>query len=213
LGIVGNYINSAASEMLDSLNNNTCISNTENNDIIQKIMSKEWDLSDNFAVSITNPFIITHFSQYKEDLVSAGEEAIISVNIPPMSAQEIDEVLGGLRKTSVRTYEQFRFSIRFRDYGGGTLRKLFNTIFIAQQYMYLDEIATEIKITQKGYEDSLVFKSSECLITAIQEQTLDHNTTEVSNFEVVFIAPTFTNNLIKDFGKDADYARSFDKYL
>jgi hypothetical protein len=209
LGIVGNYINSAASEMLDSLNDNTGISNIENDDIIQKIMSKKWDISDNFTVNITNPFILKHFEFYKEDLVTAGKEAVISVDIPPMTSQEIDEVLGGVRRTSVRMYEQFRFSTRFRDYDGGSLRKLFTTIFIAQQYMYLDDIATEIKIYQDG---ALVFESPKCLITAVQQQTLDNSTTEIANFEVVFITSTFTNNEIKDFGKDAEYSTSFDKF-
>jgi hypothetical protein len=72
--------------------------------------------------------------------------------------------------------------------------------------MYFDEIATSIEIIQGDYA---LFKSEKCLITAVQQQVLDHQNTAINEFEVTFITPTFTNEHIKDFGQSAEYSSSF----
>jgi hypothetical protein len=197
LGIINSLIN-------DAIGGNS--PEPTSSDKVQKILSTKWDITDDFKITIINTFINTKFPEFKEELLFASENAVVSVDIPPMTSQELDEVLGGVRRNNVRIYESFRFGIRFRDYEGNRLRKAFTNIFIAQQYMYLDEIATTIEIKQ---DDKVLFKSEKCLITAIQQQTLDHQNTAIDEFEVTFITPTFSNTYIKDFGQSAEYSSSF----
>jgi hypothetical protein len=208
MGIVGNLINSALEDSFDK--NKTLTTEKSNQDIVQSIMSTKWDFSDDFEVTITNNFINTKFKDkgFADDLKKACKSAIISVDIPPMSSQEIDMVIGGIRRVGVKMYESFRFGIRFRDFEGNKLRKIFTNIFVAQQYMYLDEIATKIEIKQAN---KVLFSSEKCLITAVQQQTLDNQNTAINEFEVTFISPSITNEHLKDFGLDANYSGSFNK--
>jgi hypothetical protein len=207
LGILGSFINSAAEKMIDL---GKPSSDVRNEDIVQKITTTKWDLTDDFKVTITNKLIIddSRFTDHQKDLEFASKYGVISIDIPSMSSQEIDEVIGGIRRNNVRIYESFKFGIRFRDYEGNRLRKLFTTIFIAQQYEYFDSVATSIEITQN---ESCLFKSEKCLITTIQQQTLDNQNTAINEFEVTFITPEMSNTYIKEFGRNANYSSSFDK--
>ena len=201
MGLINSLVNDTMSKYL---NTNGSIEKT-NSDVITDILTTDWDISDDFKVEIVNNFV-THKLKLVDRLIQAGNSGVISVDLTPLSSQEIDNVIGGIRRVNVRMYESFRFGIRFRDYNGGELRKVFTDIWVAQQYMYPDEIASKITIKQK---DKVMFESDKCLITGVAQATLDNTNSTITEFEVTFITPTFSNTEIKDFGIDANYSASF----
>jgi len=184
------------------------------NTVTSSIMTTPWDFSDDFSVLIENPklkdwgkSISYQFGMLSMlgDMSHSWEASVISVEVPQLSSQENDIVLGGRRFVNVRQNELFRFNIKFRDVHG-SLRDFFTKVWIAQQYMYLDDIATIITIKA---HDAVLFKASKCLISQISAQTFDHNNTGLSEFDVTFVCPDFSNYSVKDFGIDSEYSNSF----
>jgi hypothetical protein len=177
-------------------------------DIVQSILSTNWDLTDDFEVIITNIFVPTIGKVITEEDI---KKSIISVEIPAFSARELgDNIIGGQRRIQVGLYEAFRFSIRLRDFDGGMLRKYFTAIWVAQQELYLDEIKTTVEIRGNG---GLIFKSEDCLITQVTGSTYDNTTTNASEITVNFFTPTITTEEIKDFGKDPEYPSNLENIV
>jgi hypothetical protein len=196
--------------ILDSLSDNILsnlsggIKELSSKDIVQNILNTNWDFSDSFDIEFTNTFALDRgmFLPKDEDL----SKSVISVEVPTFSSQEIDTVLGGMRRPQVRLYELFRFVIRFRDFDGGKLRETFLKLFIAQQYQYVDVVGSNINIKHNG---RLLFNTEKALITNISSQIFDNSNSGISEFEVTFISSDFTNEEIKGFGSDGNYADSF----
>jgi hypothetical protein len=207
LNLLEDAVNSVVKDIIKK-DNITAVPSEKDIDIVQKITSANWDFSDNFEVEINNKIVTDGIlSNFNDILRFASKYAVVSVDIPPMSSQEIDTVIGGLRRINVKMYESFRFRIRFRDIDGNQIRKLFQNIFVAQQYEYFDNIKTNINIKNGG---KVIFNSEDCLIISIQQQTLDNNNTAISEFEVTFISPSISNQYLKGFGNNANYSAAFD---
>jgi len=194
--------------ILNSLTNKIFKNNPVNlsnfNSISKDILNTKWDLTDDFEVIISNNYATYKFPDLS--INSLIEKSVISVEVPPMSSQEQDNVIGGIRKPIVRMYEQFRFTIKFRE-TKGEIRDFFNALFVGQQYVFPKDIASDILVKSNG---SVIFQAKKCMIIQISGINLDHNTTNVVEFDVTFISTDFTNSYIKDFGTDPDYASSFD---
>jgi hypothetical protein len=196
--------------LLDSLSDmvisslDKSIPNVGTKDIVQSVMTTSWDISDDFEVYISNNYLIEKNINILDE--ENMKKSVISVQLPTMSAQEDEAVIGGLRRVMLRQSELFRFVIRFRDYEGGLLRKYFTAMWAAQQYKFPDEVSSAITITMQG---SLMFYSGDCLITQISEQSYDNTNTGISEFDVTFVTPSFTDEFIVNFGKDMDYASAF----
>lgn len=174
-------------------------------DIVKNILNTDWDISDDFEVSINNYFMtnVPEVIQIDNEML---KKSIISVELPTLTSQELDYVFNGTRRTSTKMQEQFRFNIRFRDFEGGIMRKYFTTIWTAQNYAYFDEVKSVVKIEMHG---TTMFYSENCIITQISSQTYDHSSTGIAEFEITFISPSFTDVYIKELGIDPTYAAEF----
>ena len=52
-----------------------------------------------------------------------------------------------------------------------------------------------------------VFGSDNLLITSVSQSQLDNNNTQAVEFTVEFVSPTFSNSLVKDFGKFGSWSQ------
>jgi hypothetical protein len=181
-------------------------------DTVNNILDLNWDITDDFEITIKNNYAGSLFNKKLPDWIKKFESnlgvSVVNVNLPQMTSQEIDVVLGGLRRTNVKMQEAFRFEMTFRDYDNGLLRKIFTAIWTAQQFKYFDEVKSTIKIEKGG---SNIFESDNCLILSVNSQTYDHNNSGLSEFSVQFISPSFSNDITKNLGIDADFADFFEK--
>jgi len=189
----------------DSITSNlTTLKPNQPKNIITNILNTNWDLTDDYTFFIYNDFLHTRGSNELND--ENLQKSIISVEVPVLSSQEVDTVIGGIRRTGVKIQEQFRLVIKFRDFGGGHLKSHFTKLFAAQQYMYFDDIKSTIRITANN---EIQFYSENCIITQISAQTYDNNNSNISDFDVTFISPSFTDKHIMNLGSDQHYAESF----
>jgi hypothetical protein len=176
------------------------------NNIVSSIVNTQWDFSDDFKATITiNPKYVQDFNLSEEVI----EKSIVSIEIPTLSSQEIDNIVAGTRRVNVRMQELFRFNIRFRDFNNGILRRIFSILFAAQQFEYFNDIAIGIKIEYNNPKKDIIFQSEKCLITQISPITYN-NDGNIVEFDVNFVSPSFTNTNLVNFGSDSNYNKSFD---
>ena len=201
--------------IVDTLNSLKTVSNNNItiNDVSQKILTKNWDFTDDFKFIYFNNFALSYFTNEDSnitllDIARMFEESVISVEQPILSSQERDTTLGGRKFTNVKQYELFRFVVKFRDFEGGTLRRFFTKLWIAQQYKYPEEIESHIQININGV---VLFSSTKCLISQISSQTFDNTNTGISEFDVTFVTPEFSDAEIKDFGTSSEYAKNMEE--
>jgi hypothetical protein len=211
MGILGSLASKAADELFgreDTASKEISIS-------VYNITNKKWDLTDDFGVTFNNNYISGKLPDKLKSTFtneSTWKYAITGVALPPLSSQEMDVVLGGTRRNNVRMHESFRFSITFRDFENGSLRKIMTAIFVAQQYEYFDNIKSSIEIFKgEGEGKTVMFQSDNCLILSIGAQSFGHDQSAFSEFTVNFISPAFNDELIKDLGIDWDYNEAFKK--
>lgn len=211
-------LSAAADTVTDSINNAidsglfqvTKGFTAENSSVVEQILSKKWDMTDDFQVAFVSQYLQKIMPDYINDFYEMMNYAIVNVTLPMMSAQEIESVIQGTRRVNVKLQESFRFEITFRDYSGGILRKMLTALWIAQQFEYFDDVKSHITIMQNN---ALAFTSDNCLILSIGTQTYDHNNTGFSEFTVSFISPSYTDEFVRDFGIDLGYSDSFMKTI
>ena len=207
MGIIdslSNKVNSIADNALSSLKSSILPKSTK--DTVKNILQTNWDLTDDFVFVIHNTYINTKCKKGECLDNEVLQKSLLSVEIPVLTSQEIDNVLGGTRRINTKMQESFRFNVRFRDFDAGRLKKYFTMMWVAQQYMYFDDIKSTIHIKVNG---STAFYSENCIITQISAQTYDTSSTGISEFEITFMSPSFTDTNIKEFGIDPEYAKEF----
>jgi len=166
--------------------------------IITVISDTNWTLTDDFEFVFNNGLIpISNLNITQGTPEDAISSAIISVDIPELTAAESDVVAGGERRMNVRMQELFRFSLRFRDRDALKLRRYFEKIWMAQQYEYFETIKSSIEIKNKGV---LIFGTFDAMITGISSITFDNNTTAIAEFTLQMVCRTYSDIDVKTFG-------------
>jgi len=215
MGLLSSLTSSVTSAISGSVNDviSTLTSNFSNyqgdaqkHPVLDSILSTKWDVKNEFDVYIYNNFIADKMGDTDIFTKETFDKSIVSLTLPEVASQEMDNVVGGLRRHNVKMYESFRFSITFRDFSDNILRKMFTNIWVAQQYMYYDYIATGVYIL-KG--QSVLFSSDRCLITNISVDSYDQSATDFVTFTVNFISSELNNTYLERFGSDADYDKAF----
>jgi hypothetical protein len=201
IGELGNNFSFPASSNEGSSHEFTAT--TTRNIVQQMVKNVPWTRTDDFHVFISNPIV----SQTDSLDNNIFEMAIESITLPSMTSSEQDNVIGGERRIGTKIFESFRFSITFRDFGGMSIYRWMQSIWITQQYEYFDEIKSHIKMENNGV---ILFETSDALITSISELSFGHSTEAVATFTVQFICNKFSNNSVKDFGSQ-DYMDYFKK--
>jgi len=166
------------------------------NDIVQKATKRNWFLTDNFEVYFHNPKI----PDPTENFGSTLQTCVINVTVPALNAAPTDIILGGERRIGVQIFETFKYTITFRDFNSGQLRRYFEAIFISQQYEYFNDIKSTI--TMYTNDGTLLFHTEDSLITSISEFTLDNLSTQIAEFAVSFEATRLNDDLISGFGSE-----------
>jgi len=192
-----------------------------NTDVVNNITMTEWDLTDNFEISISGN--ANSEASYFEKILTKGfkmssvkfseivNKSIISVEVPVMSSQEIDNVVAGTRKLGTRLYERFTIVLRFRDSDNSFLRKVFTTLWVAGQYEFPENIYLSVSVYNKKLNNkNLLFKSEKFVITQVSSITLDNTNTAINEFTINLVSGSFSDGLVKDFGVDNDYVLQFD---
>lgn len=179
----------------------------ESENIVSSIMNTQWDFSDDFDFSIIFP------GKYKDDFKINKDiirKSVISVELPVLSSQEIDNIIGGTRRVNVKMQELFRFNVKFRDFQNGVLKRIFTILWVAQQFDYFDNVKSTIKISKsKNGKEDILFLSEDCVISQISSQTFSNEESNVVEFDVTFVTPSFTNTNIVKFGSDTNYNSVF----
>jgi hypothetical protein len=177
--------------------------------IVDSILNTDWTLSNEFEVFIFNPFIASKMVNENVFAKDVFDKCVVSFTLPEISSQEIDNVIGGLRRNNVRMYESFRFSITFRDYDENILRKTFTNIWVAKQYMYPDDITSTIVIQNKG---NIWFYGTRCFVTNISGGDFNQGSNEIQTFTVQFVTSDFSNTYLNGFGLDSNYEAAFQEF-
>jgi len=162
------------------------------NDVLEKAKNANWTLTDDFEFFFNNSSLIS-----PTNLAESLELGVIAINVPELTSPEIDEVLGGERRIGVRLFENFRFTIKFRDYGGGAIRRYFQTIWVSQQHMYFDDIKSTVSINSTG---KTIFYTTDALITSISSINFDNNSTQIAEFDVTFLARSYSDEFVSGIG-------------
>lgn len=179
--------------------------------IIQDITRTNWTFIDDYEFTFSNPnpgFDLSDFiykSPDNEGAANVMAKSIISVDIPVLTAPEIDTVSGGERRIGVRMHEMFRFSAKFRDSESLGLRRYFMKIWAAQQYEYFDDIKSTVVITNNEVE---VFRSNNIIITGVSPVQFSSDNTQIAEFDVQFISNVYGDVDLTDFG----HSKYIDKF-
>ena len=168
---------------------------------IHKIMTNalraEWALTDDFQIYLFNKHLnidgIQGFTS--QDIL---DMCVINVDIPTMQAEVPNTLVAGAWRVHAAKFQPFTLSVTFRDLSGLRIRERFTEVWMAQQRQYFDDIKSEIRIS---INQSDVFSSDNLLITSVSQSQLDNNNTQAVEFTVEFVSPTFSNQIVKDFGK------------
>lgn len=134
------------------------------------------------------------------------EKNTISVDVPQLTAGELDTVLGGQRRPNIRMQELFRFQAKFRDEDGLSLRQYFESLWIATQYEYFDDIKGMVVILD--VDGNVVFASYDVIINSVSPVQFDNNSSQIVEFDVQFLSPTYSDGVVTNFGK-MKYGDSF----
>lgn len=169
-------------------------------DVIDIALNTKWTITDNFEVDITNPKVV--FWEPTE-MGTIIQKSLLSIDVPTLTSPESDYVIGGERRLGVKIFEAFRFTMRFRDFEGGQLRRYFEAIWIAQQYEYFDNIKTSVKIDSILNLDlkKNIFRTEDALITEVSSIQFDNTSTQIAEFSVAFIANKISDELVTKFGE------------
>ena len=175
-------------------------------DVMQNALNTNWTLTDNFEVYMANPAAAKYFGSldiFKDSI----EKSLMTIDAPTLTSAEADNILGGERRLGVRMFEAFRFTMKFRDFNGGYLRRFFEGIWMAQQYKYPKDIQSSVSINQdtgNGEFDSNIvniFRTSNALITSVSALNFDNSSTQIAEFDVTFIANKYSNEDFTGFGE------------
>lgn len=170
--------------------------------IVDSALNTNWTLTDDFNVKLENSSI--QFWSNSSEHGTIINKCLMSIDIPTLTSPETDLVMGGERRIGVKQFEAFRFTAKFRDLEGGELRRYFEAIWVAQQYMYFDKIKTNITITvphlTPDNKERIIFKTEDALITSVSSIQFDNASTQIAEFDVTFIANKFSDDVLDEFG-------------
>ena len=174
---------------------------------IHKIMTNalraDWALTDDFQIYIFNQYLqIDGIQGYTaQDIL---DMCVINVDIPTMQAEIPNTMVAGAWRVHAAKFQPFTITVTFRDLNGLRLKERFTEVWMSQQREYFDDIKSEIRISLGQTE---VFSSDNLLITSVSQSQLDNNNTQAVEFTVEFVSPTFSNSLVKDFGKYGSWSQ------
>ena len=170
-------------------------------DIVANVRATAWQRTDNFDVSIESK------QQYLDvENIIKGEKksiiwhkSIVSMSLPGISTPANEKFLGGEWVIGTQKPEVFRWSIRFRDFNGGDLRRWFMTQQVFMQYNYVEDSYITFKVQTRDSETT-IFESEKVLIESVSEASFENGANAISEFSVEFKSPTYSDELLKDFG-------------
>jgi len=179
-------------------------------DILINASRTDWTLTKDFEFfyiqnSKFNKFQIQDFINSEEPIQDIYSKCTMSVDVPQLTASEMDSVLGGERRTNIKMQELFRFSAKFRDFNSLALRDYFKGLWTATHFEYPADIAGSVYILHKN---KLVFHSDNVTINSVSAIQFDTTSTQIAEFDVQFLSPTYSDSSINNFGK-SDYVDRF----
>ena len=174
----------------------------------ERVFKSNWTLSDNFRIEI-DPQI----GKIDQDIWNA---ALVSIQLPELSAGETDNVVGGEHRINSKLQDLFRFTLTFRDLDEYKIRRYWEQKFILQQRMYYDDIKTYIAVYYTEADvDLLGYKvfESEGLITNISGITFSNAESGFQEFTVSFSSYKYSTDDFNNFGSDNFFTEYLDKTL
>lgn len=180
-------------------------------DILINASRTDWTLTQDFTFwygqnSKFTKYDIGTFIKSDEAPLDIWKKCTMSVEVPQLTSSEMDTVLGGERRANIRMQELFRFTAKFRDFDGLSLRQYFNALWTATHYEYPDTIAGTVVILDS--HGKVVFKSSNVVINSVSAIQYDNSSNQIAEFDVQFLSPTYSDSTINNFGK-SDYVDNF----
>jgi hypothetical protein len=155
-----------------------------------------WALTDDFQFYFDNKRKLTHSALSIQDLYDV---TIKNIDLPQLGSSVESTMVGGEWRIYNSVFQPFTLTVTFRDFGGLDLRNYFSAVWMDAQRGYFKDVASTIKISIGG---KLVFESAYCLITSVSQVQLDNSNSQVAEFSVEFTSPYYTNDAVKNFGKD-----------
>jgi len=177
------------------------------NNLFQEIQNTNWNLTDDFKVYINTANEKLSVDNILENTNMIWEKSVISIDIPPLSAPPMEQYLGGEWRIGSTKPEIFRFSMRFRDFNNGELKRYFETLFAYSLYNYPKDSFINIKVTNNS-GDVLIFSSERILIEQVSETQYTSGDSNISEFSIQFRTPIYSDAFINGLGSK-EYSRKF----
>jgi len=167
--------------------------------IMRNAFKVNWTTVDDFEFIFYNrnrPFTINTSTMNDKDLFDV---AIINIDLPQMGSSIESVMQAGEWRVYNAKFEPFSFTITFRDFASLDLRNYFSQVWMDAQRGYFDDVKSTVEIRVKG---KTVFKSDDCLISAVSQVQLTNNENQIAEFSVEFTSPYFSNDDVTKFGSD-----------
>ena len=170
--------------------------------MLQNALNTKWIITDDFQFTFANPSVTISGSLSPQDI---WDISVINIDLPQVSANVNDFVVGGSRKLATSRFEKFTLSVTFRDIQDVKLKEYFTKIWMMQQTRYPDEIYSTITVSS---HETIMFHSNKCLIDTVSQSQLDNGNNQILEFTVQFSSPIFSNSSVADFGAPGKIAIS-----
>jgi hypothetical protein len=182
------------------------------NTLIKDIQNTKWNITDDFKVHINHKNDKLEVTKILDNVRAdtIWNKSVLTVDIPPISSPMMEHYLGGEWRIGVSKPEVFRFSMRFRDFDNGNLRRYFETVWTYSLYNYPEDSYLNLKITNRA-DNIELFSSEKILIENVSETQYDTQNPGVSEFTVSFRSPIYSDHFIKELG-NRSYSRKFGTY-
>jgi len=180
-------------------------------DILDQALETNWTYTNDFDLTINNNMV--KFKWSETEFGKIIQKCVMNIDLPPFTSPESDFVLGGERRIGTKIFEAFRFTIKFRDFEFGELRRFFEAIWIAQQYHYKEDIRTSVSVSKMIKERKVeTFQTDEALITEVSNFNFDSTGSGIGEFTVSFISNKVSDKLVSRFGEHT-FIENFDRNL
>ncbi|MCD6370815.1 MAG: hypothetical protein J7L63_04930 [Thermoplasmata archaeon] len=172
------------------------------NDIISNVQSTRWQKADDFQVEIAPTNKVDKLGVKNIlgiDAAGLWDKCVISFNTPEITNQPLEQYLGGEFRVTLSKPQAFRFSMRFRDFDAGELRRYFHTLMAYSFYNYPADSHITVKIRSTDNE-VVIFESSTITIENVSSIEFDSQGNAIQEFSVAFVSPKYSDSFLVDLG-------------
>jgi hypothetical protein len=175
------------------------------NDVITKVQNTKWTKINNFGINMSPTDVgFAGIIKWKINDTTFNDMlniALISVDTPAYTNQEVAEYIGNSWRYHVGRDELFRFTLTFRDYNQMELYRTFITTYNKQKGQYFNRICFNLEIfldEDKGTNNrKKLFTTQFAVLETVSQLQFSHNTdNQIAEFSAGFKCNTPDHSML-----------------